>query len=332
MNRQKLNLVLAAVALALGAGVWLSQKKEETKPPLTALKSDAITHIALEHEGKPRIVLAKTNGNWALTEPVAVAADALAVNTLLGIAEAPVQGKLDAQQVKPADIGLEPPLLTLKLDDTLVQFGGTEPLNYRRYVRAGDTIALIDDVNGPAFDADYSDLVSKALLPDKADIQRIELPGLTVARDANGKGWTTTPAADAALAQALADHWLQARAMWTQAAEPGEPKGEPVKIVTKDKTCDFLVVARDPQLTIENPALKLRYVLSKADTDKLLKLEAPKPAATQADAPSTAGGSAAEAGKGGGDAVPPPGSDAAPKPAEPPAQTPAEKPVDKPKS
>jgi hypothetical protein len=204
--------------------------------------------------------------------------------------------------VKLADIGLAPPLLTLHLDDTAVAFGGTEPLKYLRYVQIGSgataKLALIEDINGPAFDDDYSDLVAKSLLPGDAAISRIELPGLTVALGADGKTWEALPAgtADQAALQGFVDRWRHAQAMWLQPAptDAGTATGTPVTITTQNGPLQLTVSARDPQLQIDNPALKVRYVLSKADVETLLKLpEPPKPEAAKSE-PAAPGNPAAE--------------------------------------
>jgi hypothetical protein len=297
MNRQSLNLLLAGAALALGGAIVLSQKKEPQKDPLTALSGDAIHHITLEHAGKPTITLEKLE-----TAPVNVEADPLTVNTLLGVATAPAKSRLDVSQVKLADIGLAPPLLTLHLDDTTVTFGGTEPLKYLRYVQVGSSaaakLALIEDINGPAFDDDYSDLVVKSLLPGDSVISRIELPGLTVSLGADGKTWEAQPAtnADQPALQGFVDRWRHAQAMWLQPvpAEAVATTGTPVTITTQNSAVQLTVSARDPQLQIDNPTLKVRYVLSKADADTLLKLpEPPKPEAAKSE-PATPASPAAE--------------------------------------
>ena len=287
-SRQKLNLVLAVLAVGLVAGVLLSQKKDKKNPPLTALKAGAVTTIAIEHPDHPTITLKKTDGSWKLTAPVDADADALQVNSLLAVADTGVTSTLDPGKIKLRDVGLDPPEFTLKLNDTAIEFGGTEPLRFHRYVETGGKVALIEDVDGPAFDADYSDLVSKSVIPKGAEITRIEVPGLTVSRTDDGKAWQSDPAtSDAVGLQSFVDQWKQANAMWMKmASDTGdETKSapEPATITTKTGTIKLEILGRDPQLLLQRPDLKVNYALSKAEADKLLKL--PPPPKPKAAAP-----------------------------------------------
>lgn len=297
MKRAHLNLLLLVIVAGLGATVWLTQKKEEKGAPLTALKQDAVTRIALEHPGKPVIRLEKKDGKWRLTEPVQAETDSFEVNGILGLAEFEVKAKLDAGASK-AELELDPPKYTVTLDDTKILVGGTEPIKFRRYVLSADQISLVDDPPSAALDADYSDLVSKALVPEGSELSRIELPGLRLEKAAEG-GWTSPQQGEAKPAQVtkLAESWKNARAMWNAAETAGESsEGDAVKLTMADgRVIDLVVAERDPQLVLASKALGLRYTLSKALVEELFKIpEEPKPEATPSDAPKPAEVPAAE--------------------------------------
>jgi hypothetical protein len=188
---------------------------------------------------------------------------------------------------------LVPPRFSLTLNDVKIDFGGAEPLNYRRYVEVGGKIDLIDDPPASALDADYSDLVAKSLLPPGAEIAAVTVPGLKVTRSADGKGWTADPAdpkAGSDELQKFADDWSNARALWN-AATPADAKPvanpQTVVLTLKDGgSLSFNIVGRDPQLVLERADLKVQYDLAKSDADKLLKLpEPPPPPATEQTVP-----------------------------------------------
>lgn len=297
MKRKRLNLILAAVAVALVAAVYFSQKKPPPKgPPLTALKADQIDRIVLHHPGQPDIVLQKNAGAWALTAPVQVAADSYQVNSLLDIASEEAKTSFDPKTVKLADLGLDPPGMSLSLNDVKIDFGGVEPLNFKRYVEVQGKIALIDDPPGTVLDSDYSDLVSKSLLPPAAKLVKLALPGLTLTRTADGKSWTADPAdpkAGADAAQKLVDAWSGAQSLWnamTPADAKPPAKPETATLTFADgHTLTFDIVSRQPQLVLERPDLKLRYSLSKEDDDRLFKLaQAEQEAAKKDDTAGTA--------------------------------------------
>lgn len=279
MKRGRLNAILAVVVIGLGAVVYFSQKQGQKLPPLTPLKSADVSRIAIEHPDAAAIKLEKNGGPWRLTAPVQAETDPFEVNSLVSLATLETQSKLDPKEVKLADLGLQPPDYTITLNDTRIAFGGTEPLNYRRYVQVGDAIYTIDDPPSAALDQDYSDLVSKELLPAGAQLAKIELPGMTLTR--GDTGWTLDPPDPKGTPEALskiAGAWASARAMWNELEKDAEVKGDPVVLHLKGGgEIHLIVAARDPQLQLSRPDLKVRYFLSKSLDQELFKL--PEPAA-----------------------------------------------------
>ena len=276
MNRARLNVALLAVAAGLGVAVFFAQKAEPPGPPLTPYAADAVTRVGLEHPGKPAIALEKQAGGWRITAPVQAEADEFEVNALIGLADRETKLKLEGGA--PKELGLEPPAYTLTLNDRAIAFGGVEPLEYRRYVRTDDGLFVIEDPPGAALDAEYADLVSKDLLPEGAGIERIELPGLTLARGADG-GWSATPAGPRATTDAmqkLADAWQGARSMWNEMARDAKVRGDRVKVTLKGGVVrEFVIAARDPQFKLHRADLGVTFVLSKTLVDELLKLPEP---------------------------------------------------------
>lgn len=276
MKRNALNLVLAVILAGLGIGVYFSQKKPEAGPPLTALKSDAVTHIVIDHPGSPAIELSKRDGKWFIDAPVKAECDEFEINALIELASKEV--KLKIEGAKLAELGLDPPGYTIKLNDQVIAFGGQEPIEYRRYVKVGPVVGLIEDPPSAALDKDYSDLVAKSLFPSGSEIEQVELKGLTLTKGADGK-WALAPAdpkAGADQMQKMADGWKNARSMWNEfVADPSKVTGDPVKITLKGGAVrNFIVAATDPQLKLYRPDAGINYVLSKALADELLKLPA----------------------------------------------------------
>ncbi len=278
MKRAQLNLALLALAAGLGIAIHFARQKEPAGPPLTPFKPDTVTRIALEHPNAPAIRLEKQDGHWKLVEPVKAEADEFEINALIGLADRETQLKVEGGA--PKDLGLDPPAYTVTLDDRAIAFGGVEPLEYRRYVTTADGTFLIEDPPGAALDAEYADLVSKDLLPRDAEIERIEMPKLILARDAGGN-WSVAPGDPKATADAmqkLADAWNGARSMWNEAAPGARPAGDTVKVGFKGgATREFVVAARDPQLKLHRADLGVTFVMSRTLVDELLKLPEPAP-------------------------------------------------------
>lgn len=275
MNRTQLNLVLLVMVGGLGAALWFGKTEEEKGPPLTALKQDTVTRIAVEHPGKPAIRLEKTDGTWQLVEPVRAATDSFEINGILGLAEQELKSTLGAG-VDLAQLELDPPQFAVTLDDTRIALGGVEPLRYNRYAQVGQTVGLIDDPPSAALDADYSDLVSRAVVPEGVELTRLELPGFVLEKNAEGD-WLSPQQPEAKPAQTarLVESWKRARAMWNAAEKAEGSPGEKIRLVLADGQSIELVFAEsDPQLVLARPALGVRYTLSKALVEELFRIPA----------------------------------------------------------
>lgn len=287
MKRTRLNLVLAVVVAGLGAAIFFSQKPEEKKPPLTTLVPENISHVTIEHPGAAAIKLEKHNGVWMLVEPVKTEADKLEVNGILALATLERKTTLDPADVKLADLGLDPPQYSVTLDGQKLLLGTLEPLQFQRYIKLGETIALTDDPPSAALDQDYSDLVNKSIVPEGGELARIEIPKLTLEKAADGKWFLSPPdpAAGADQMEKLAQSWKNAKSLWNERdANAGQAKGDVAMITLKDgRTLKFLVVSRDPQLVLERADLGVKFNLSKALADELLKLPEPPPPPKAAD-------------------------------------------------
>jgi hypothetical protein len=276
MSRGELNIALVGVLAGLGAVVWFTREKPEVLPPLTTLTADTLKQIAVEHPGAPLLRLEKHDAQWRLVAPVHAPADPLEVAGLISLATSSVERSLPLTEVSLAELGLEPPEYTVTLNDQTLAVGASELIQARRYIRAGDHVALVADPPSAALDADYSDLVAKPLLPEDAKIVRIEVPGLTVARNADGS-WAadTQPDASAEKLQAFVDNWRRARSMWNAAMPADSASGrQAIRIVLEDGEVLLRLAATEPQLQIDRPDYGVRYAVSKAEEAGLLTLAA----------------------------------------------------------
>ena len=278
MQRNVLNMCLGVAALGLGAAVFFSQKKEDKGPPLTPYAAEAINHIRIDHPGSPAIELSRQGTQWMLTAPVKTEADPFEVNGILSVASLEAQTTLEPAQVDLKELKLDPPQYTLTLNDQKLEFGGEEPIKYRRYIRSNGKIVLVSDPPSAALDADYSDLVVKTLLPTGADILSIELPEFTIRKSEDGKGWRLSHGNDDTTSDAkqkLVDAWKNARALWNAAA-PKEAQGDHVIVTTKTGAIEFIITQREPQLILTRPDLGVSYTLSAELMKEMLQLQEEK--------------------------------------------------------
>lgn len=278
MKRKHFNLLLGALVLGLVAAVYFSREKPEPPPPpLTTLSSGDINRILIQHAGRPDIRLEKRQNTWWLTAPVKTRAESVEVTAILGLAAHPSQRRYPVTEMNLAELGLGPADWTMQLNDLRIEFGTTDPIESRRYVRLGDTVHLVEDPPSAALDADYNDLVARRLLPAGARITRLQLPGLALNRT-DKKGWEVTPkSADqgADAAQQLVDAWLNAQAMWITTFDPKLPAQGAVNIQTGDETFRFSILQRDDQLILARPELGVQFTLPKTLDSALFELKPP---------------------------------------------------------
>ena len=139
------NWILAVLALLLGVLLWLDgNRKEESYPPLTSLTPSDIGRVVIENEDRVIEQLRRSEEGWFSESLQAGVEDAEWIGHLLHIAELPSLQRFPAPDDL-APFGLDRPRFRLRLDGTLLEWGGLEPLSQRRYVRVGDRIHLITD-------------------------------------------------------------------------------------------------------------------------------------------------------------------------------------------
>lgn len=273
MKRAQLNLVMAGLVVALAAGLYLSRETSPEKPPLLPLAAEAITTLEIRHPDAEAIVLRRDGASWQLTAPVQAPADPLEVASLTRLASLPVQRDVDAAVAR-EDVGLSPPAFEIQLNEHRLAFGGTEPLSAQRYLGLGERVVLVDNPPGSALDADYSDLVSKRLVPPGAVINRLELPGLSLSREEGQWRAAEAPEAGADQLIALVEGWREAQAMWNASALDIDPAAnDTVRIGFEDgREITWIIARREPQFELVRPDLKVQHTLSRALVDSLLGL------------------------------------------------------------
>lgn len=279
LRRALLNLVLVAAAILLSLVLWLEREQEAPPEPVTPLARDAISGVRVSYPDALDLVLRRDESGWRLESPVATRAEDSEVSQILRLAQAEVEHEYPAEEIDPAEVGLDEPAYTVTFtgDDgreVRVELGGEAALERSRYARVGDTVYLVEEPNMHALGPEFSILVARRILPEDAEIEKIELPEATLSRTDTG-GWTVTPGeadrgADAA--QRTVDAWRLARAMWMKPADNAEPEGR-VRLHLADGTVrELAVVARKPQLILRDPELAVHYHVAANEAAPLLDM------------------------------------------------------------
>lgn len=279
--RRKLwiNLGLTALVGALVLLVMVEPGQEPPKAPVpvTELAPEAVPNVAIEQPDRPLIRLERVGEGWLMTAPRELRASGTKIDNLLAVAGAESHQRYSIGDVDSAGLGLDEPGAVLTLGDTRLVFGGTDPIEGRRYVRVGDTVHLIAGRylsqirNDPLYWAD------NALLPDGARLTEIRLPDFRLTRDGNGL-WHADPEPEGVSADALvalAQAWQRATAFSVQGAnEPPadsarirlslEGSSDPIVFELVDNRAGFELIRQD---------LGLRYTMTEPQRAELLELE-----------------------------------------------------------
>lgn len=286
-HRLPLNLTLAAAVVVLSALLWFNQPAKSDPEPITPLERDTIRRVTIEFPDAATIRLERGESGWQLHAPVDTRAEEASVDQILRLAERESKHAMKLADVEPGTIGLDPPGQRVTFNDTTVALGARQPIKNRRYARVDKTVHLIDEPNMRVLNSDYVDLVARRLLPEDADIERLELPEATLVPTEQG-GWDATPkqadrGADAA--QKTVDLWKRTEALSVDPAKDTEPRGRVAIETAEHGTLTFEVLAREPQLLLRRPDIGVTFHVAGNRAAPLLEMRHPNPPAGDSTQP-----------------------------------------------
>lgn len=288
-TRTLLNLGLAVLAVALVLMVIYRPGLEPEVVPqaiITDLAPDAVVSITVIREPREQLTFTKQAERWYLfTGEHELPAAEFQVNALLRLLQATADNHYPAASLDRAQLGLEPPQVTVTFSDRQVRIGATDALDKRRYVQVDDTVYLIDDQYQHLVNAEPTNFITRKLLAERGAITRLELPGLTLNQSENTH-WQLHPANDSVSADALQqliDNWQNTSALYVSSYD-GTATAEQVTIHTAGQPEPLVlqVVSHAPDLVLARPDWGITYHLTSSLEDRLLALpETEKEIATE---------------------------------------------------
>lgn len=266
-----INLILISTVIAL-AVFLVSTGTEPGSPviPLTSIATQSIQRIDIKRAGKPDLGFRNNNGVWLMTVPIEARANDNRINAMLQLLQAPSFTRLRSTDHDLSHFELAQPIVVLREDAHEFVFGGTNPLEGRRYVMIDDTIHLIQDgllpqlLQGPAF------FVSPRLIPEDTLLRTISLPGYRLSYVNNVWQSSDSPGPGVVDPERLAADWLAAAAVSIGALQPSPTQGE-IKITTRNgEIMRFEILQRDPLLKLARTDLGISYTMPAGATEALL--------------------------------------------------------------
>jgi hypothetical protein len=141
--RQRLWLLLG-VAVLLALSLWQARRDRAAAPgTLLGLDPAAISRVELQLGHGAAQHYARRDGHWWRTDGTPARVDDARLDTLAGIAAAPVEHWRPAGDLDPAKVGLAAPRAVLTLDGHALRFGGVAAIGHRCYVQYGSRVALV---------------------------------------------------------------------------------------------------------------------------------------------------------------------------------------------
>lgn len=274
-RRGLVNLVLLGVVAGLGAVVYLlpAHRSGPSPPPLTGLTPGQVTRVQVSRAGGPVIVMVRRDKHWRMVKPVRVRANRFIVHSLLGITQAESHSRFAAGGRDLGQFGLDAPSLRLRLNDLEIAFGGSEPLNGRRYVRVGDTVHVISNLYYQEASGGPAAFVSRSLLPEDSAPVKLVFPDKVLARDEQGH-WVLAGSGKASPgAGDLVDQWRRAQALEVKPyAGTGDHPAVTVSFGKGRPAIEFRIVSKAPELVLARPDIGMAYHFTASQAQRLLRL------------------------------------------------------------
>ncbi|KPJ93233.1 MAG: hypothetical protein AMJ55_08485 [Gammaproteobacteria bacterium SG8_15] len=259
------NLILLLLILVLGLVIWLDPFTEPVPQPqaLTPIDPNTVNRIALSRGGQQQFALEKheLDGEsvWYLTEPIEMPANPVKVSQILDLLTTDSLRQYEIESDILAKLGLDPPGWEIALDQTIVQFGKTEPLEQRRYVRVGAKVHLINDRFSQYNFGSPLMLANLDILPVDKSVTEVHLPDKVI-KKVDGQ-WQSTPSTDAISQSSyneFIDEWRYAQAQRVTLADQQEQTttatpvtiylekaSQPVRLTVESTEQDVIVTNRD---------------------------------------------------------------------------------------
>lgn len=268
-SRTHFNILLFAIVVGLASFLMTTDTDDEdVLPVISTVPEDSIEQITIVRTDKNSVALSRKNGRWRMTEPVQMDANPDRVQAILKILQMPGFSQLNSSDVDLAQLELKNPGVTLHLNRHIFIFGGTEPINKRRYVMFQDTIYLIEDKLYHQLRQEPLFFANRRLLRSDLLVAEIVFPNYRLYRQ--GDVWQSTVPGQMTMEPAeLANVWQNAEALNLIDYSARESLGEVTVNMARGQTIRFLVLAKEPTLILARPDLGVEYHLSSQTAAKL---------------------------------------------------------------
>ena len=280
------NLLLLVLIIGLALVIWLDPFSDPEPEPvlLTQINPGTIKSINMSKTGQVHFSLEKRIVNqstsWFLTKPIEIPANPDKVNQLLALLSTNSFRQYQIKSHNLAKLGLSPAGWEIALDQTIIKFGKTEPIDQRRYVLVNATVHLINDRFSQYSFGSPLMLANLDILPVDKSVAEIHLPDQII-KKVNGQ-WQSSPTNEVISQNALnnyIDEWRYAQAQRVALADKLEQtrNATPVTIYLEkaEQPIHLTVEPTDQDFIITNKDWGVRYYVTNSIGERLLHVAPP---------------------------------------------------------
>lgn len=269
------NFVLLALLVALSIlsnKLSIDKEADDHIDELTSLSPGDVSNININKKNSLTMIK-KQDGVWKITHPVSIKANQFRIGSLLKLLTTNDYVKYPTDDLELSQYGFSDNSLNIQIDDTVITFGGTNPINAKRYILIDDYMYMSDDNFYPLVNSQLGTLVDHKLFPDNVVITGIQTTNFRLSKDANNL-WHSTD-------DATSDNIIKTKNNWKDAQAFGvhnyvqRKASDVIKITVSNKTTPILLLVtdKDPWLVIARPELDLEYHFDQSNIKNLLSTD-----------------------------------------------------------
>jgi len=268
-------LLIALIGLFIYAGNrYQATSGFSSVNSISSLKPQDIHTVIIETPDNSQIVLRNTGNQWLFEKPVQWPADNTTVERLISIVQSKSDSRLPVDEIELATLGLDSPKVTLTLNDTRIEFGTTNNIGQRRYVKIAATVYLLPDLHLHFITQGLIGLIDRRLLPRSISLKSIKLPELSLSKSSNDT-WQGEAVGEAEKERinTLGNNWQTLRAGRIKTYDHSKlPEQIIIARLEDGSEIDFFLMAIKPEIVIARPDLDLQYHFSEKHYFDLLSI------------------------------------------------------------
>ena len=276
-RRWLINYLLIAL---IGIFIYAGNRYQATSgsPPVNSISSlkpqDIHTVIIETPNDKQQVILRNTGNLWLFEKPVQWPADDTTVERLISIVQSESDSRLPADEIELATLGLDSPQVSLILNDTRIEFGTTNNIGQRRYVKIAATVYLLPDLHLHFITQGLIGLIDRRLLPRSVSLKSLKFADLILSKSSNDT-WQGEAVGETEKERInmLGNNWQTLNAGRVKKYDNSKlPEQIIIARLEDGSEIDFFLMAIKPEIVIARPDLDLQYHFSEKHYFDLLSI------------------------------------------------------------